>query len=458
MPAEPLLTGALALGALFVSLAVGIPVGVALGGIGLLGLGLTVGWKYALANAQTLPYGFASGFVWTTLPLFVLMGNLASESGVTTDLFLGVNHLLRRVRGGMYLAVVASSALFAAVSGSTVVNSVVFTRLALPEMLRLGYSRALSLGCICASGTFAAMIPPSLTMVLLALLTDQSVGRLFMAGVLPGIVSALVYAASILALLRFRPGLAPAAERAASGRPDGDEAQAAEARASFARSTPAIALFLLVLGGIYLGWFAPTAAGAVGACGALLLCLTRRGLPARTDGRAHGGWLGRALMDSVSIASSILLILVGGLFFSRFLVVAGTAGALAAAATEAVASVGPQALVLGLVAFYLVLGMVLDTASIMIVTLPIVFPIIQKAGVHPIWFSILFTKLIEVAVFSPPIGVNLFATLSAAGRDGDLRDLCRGVMPFLAMEVVNIAILIAFTALSTWLPERMFGP
>lgn len=436
---DPLLIGLLALGALLLLLALGLPVAVALGGIGLLGLGLTVGWTFALATAQSLPYAFASSYLWTTLPLFVLMGHLAAESGVTTDLFRGAHYLLRRVRGGLYLAVIASSALFSAVSGSTVVNAVVFTRLALPEMLRLGYSRSLALGCICASGTFAAMIPPSLTLVLVALLTDQSVGELFIAGIIPGIISAFIYAAVVILLVRWRPGLAPAARQ-------DDAIRREEGRRCLLRSWPALALFLLVLGGLYLGWFAPTAAGAVGAFGALLLCLYRRGW--------RGGWLNRALRDSVTITASILMILIGGLFFSRFLVASGTVSAITAFAAG---SVSPHGLLLSLIGFYLLLGLVLDTASILIVTLPIVFPIVTQADIHPLWFSILFTKLIEVAVFSPPIGVNLFATLSAAGPDGDWRSLCRGIVPFLAAELLSILLLLLFPILSTGLPERLHG-
>ena len=248
--------------------------GVTLGGIGILGLGLSAGWTFSLATLQSLPYGFTSSYVWATLPLFVLMGCFASESKVSVDLFRAANFLLRRFRGAMYLVVITSSALFSTVSGSTVVNSVVFTRLALPEMLRLGYSRSLSLGCICASGAFAAVIPPSLTMVLLGLLTDQSVGRLFIAGILPGILSAIVYVVVLLLLLRFRPSLSPATLQLDSSGEEG--------RKSLGRSWPALALFGLVLGGIYLGWFAPSAAGAVWAFGSFLLCLKRLGF--------SGGW------------------------------------------------------------------------------------------------------------------------------------------------------------------------
>jgi tripartite ATP-independent transporter DctM subunit len=434
---DPNAIGLLALAALLLLLAVGVPVAVALGGLGVLGLAATVDWNFALATVRSLPHSFASSYVWTTMPLFVLMGNLAAESGITVDLFRGADHLLRRVRGGMYLAVVASSALFSAVSGSTVVNSVVFTRLALPEMLRLGYSRALSLGCICSSGTFAAMIPPSLTLVLIGLLTEQSIGKLFVAGVIPGLVSAVVYALTVFVLVRLRPHLAPD--------PGARECPAQQGRQSLRRSWPAAVLFLVVLGGIYWGWFAPSSAGAVGACGALVFCLKRRG--------CNRNWLRSALNDSVSVTSSILIILIGGLFFSRFLVVSGVVDALTRFIEEAAAT--PAVLIFWLAIFYILIGLVLDTASIMIVTLPIVFPVVVKAGIEPIWFSILFTKFIEVAVFSPPIGVNIFATLAAAGKDADLGSLCKGVLPFLIAELVNIALLIAFPCISNWLPGMM---
>jgi tripartite ATP-independent transporter DctM subunit len=434
---DPGLTGALAFLVLLILLFLGAPVGFALGSIGLVGMWLAAGPQTLLTMAQTLPHSFGSNYSWAVLPLFILMGNLAAGSELTRDVFRAATQWFRPFRGGLYFAVVVGSALFSAVSGSTTANAVVFTRLCFPEMVRLGCSSALTLGCICSSAAFAAMIPPSLTMVIVGMLTEQSIGRLLVAGIVPGLLTACAYGLMLTILTRLRPDLSPTRE---AQRPSWQDLSR-----SLSSVLPIGALFSLIMGGLYAGWFPPSAAGAVGALGAFLLMIGRKGFQVKL--------LSRSILDSVAITSSLLAILMGGRFFSRFLAMAGVMDRM----IETVNTLGaaPTKLIVALTLFYLILGCVLDTASIMVVTLPAVFPLILRTGINPIWFSIIFVKLIEIAVLSPPIGINLFATLAATRGEATLGELIVGLIPFLATEAVILTVLILFPEISTWLPGHM---
>jgi tripartite ATP-independent transporter DctM subunit len=282
------------------------------------------------------------------------------------------------------------------------------------------------------------MIPPSLTFVIYAMITEQSVGRLLMAGIVPGLISAALYAAAVLVLVRLRPSLAP--ERETRRIP------LSERLGSFSGVWAMFLIVVLVLGGLYAGLFPPSGAGAVGAAGTFLLALARLG--------PRKGWISESLARSASISCQLFAIILGGLIFSRFLVVTGSVGAIADGLSSLVGSSLGLVVVLSLM--YLLLGCFMDTASMMIVTLPIVFPLVGEFGLDPIWFGVVFVKLIEIAVITPPVGLNLFAALSASGRYADYRDIVAGVAPFLVADGAALVLLIAFPGLSTWLPERMF--
>ena len=424
---------------LFALLGMGVPVAVSLGLVGFVGLCITIGPSFALSIVQTAPYSAVANYSWAVLPLFVLMGTLAASSGMTMDLFRAANMWLGRIRGGLYLTVIVGSAGFAAASGSTVVNSVVFTRLALPEMLKYGYSRAISLGCIAASGTFAAMIPPSLTMVIYAIITEQSIGKLLLAGVFPGLLSAFLYAVLILSMVRLKPSISPQTSHA--------KYTLKQKIHSLKGVWGIVVLVILVLGGIYAGMFPPSAAGAVGAFGTFLIALMKLGL--KKD------WIMESLENSAAVACTIFTILIGGLIFSRLLVITGVVSQFVDFIAGSVQSTGGLLALFSIM--YIVLGCYLDTASIMVITLPFVFPVIVKFGIDPIWFGIIFVKLIEISVITPPVGLNLYAVLSGAGKDADFKDLALGVIPFLVTDVVTLFILIWFPRISTWLPETMIG-
>ena len=372
------------------------------------------------------------------LPLFVLMGVLVESSGITSQVFYAADLWLRRLRGGLYQAVVVGSALFAAISGSTIVNAVVFTRIAFPEMVKYGYSRSLSIGCIASTGSFAAMIPPSITMVIYAIMTDQSVGQLLIAGVIPGIVTALVYMIGIYLLVRVKPSLAPDIVEFVTWR---------ERWRAAGRVWPIAILIAMVMGGIYSGLFPPSAAGAAGAFGAFCLAIAKR--------RGFAKWLTPTLRDAASISCVIFVILIGGLLLSRMLVVVGVIDEMVGHIT-ALASTPLRFMILASV-LYLVLGCFIDTTSMMVVTLPFLFPVVVALKIDPIWFGIVLVKLIEMSVITPPVGVNLFAVLSAAGGKASFQDVVKGVLPFIGFEILVLALLIMFPELATWLPAQMLA-
>ncbi len=435
---DPVVIGYIAALALLIALALGIPIGVAMGTIGVAGMLLGVGPLLTFGQLRTLPFAVVNNYDFAVLPLFVLMGVLAESSGITSQVFYAADLWLRRLRGGLYQAVVVGSAIFAAISGSTIVNAVVFTRIAYPEMIKYGYSRSLSIGCIASTGSFAAMIPPSITMVIYAIMTDQSVGQLLIAGVIPGIVTAIIYLIGIYVIVRFKPSLAPDITAVITWR---------ERWRAAGQIWPIVILVALVMGGIYSGLFPPSAAGAAGAFGAFCIAVWKK--------KGFARWLTPALLDSASISCIIFVILIGGLLLSRMLVVVGIIDDMVLQITK-FADTPLKFMILASI-LYLVLGCFIDTTSMMVVTLPFLFPVVVALKIDPIWFGIVLVKLIEISVITPPVGVNLFAVLSAAGKDTNFKDVVMGVLPFIALEMIVLALLILFPELATWLPKQMLA-
>ena len=434
---DPLFVGVIAIVGLLVGLLIGVPVAAALAITGVAGMYFGVGETFTIGQVRTLPFGVISNYNFAVLPLFILMGSLASFSGVAAQLFRAADAWLRGLKGGMYYAVIYGSSMFSAVSGSTVANSILFMRLAFPDMVRGGYSRSLSIGIICATGALDAMIPPSITMVIYAIVTEQSVGQLLIAGIIPGVLSAIIYAIGIFVMIRLKPSLAPPVVRALPMR---------EKLAAIATIWPIMVLVVVIFGGIYAGVFAPTAAGAVGAAGALILAL----IIARGNPR---GWLWPAMSDAASTSCIIFLILIGGLLFSRMILVTGVVDVFA---NQLVAFSTSPLVFLGIVTIiYVILGMFIDTTSMMLVTLPFIFPASQKLGIDPIWFGILIVKLVEIGVLTPPVGLNLFAVMSVVDKHTTWSHLIRGVVPFILLEMIVLALLIIYPELSLWLPRKM---
>lgn len=428
--------GFASLAGLTILLGFGIPVAISLFVTGAFGLWYVGGTGLLLATFRTLPFGIVTEYQFIVLPMFILMGVMASRTGMVTELYTSAYRWLSRVRGNLYMTTTLASAGFAAISGSTVVNAVVFTRMALPEMLQRGYDRRLSAGCIAAAGTFAALIPPSIILVIYAVMTGVSVGQLLMAGVIPGLLTAGIYLASIPLLVRIFPQAAP---------PPVERFSLRSRLASLKPIWAFAVLVFIVVGGIYGGVLFPSSAATVGVAGVFLIGVFRKRLspPLVED----------SLSETASITGMIFLVLISGLLFSRFLVMSGFISDLESLLKAA--QIDRHMFLMMVVLIYLVLGMLIDSMSIMIVTMPIIFPMVVALQIDPIWFGIIIVKLIELSTITPPVGLNLFAVQGASDGKISARDLYVGVAPFIFLEILILGILFAFPQIALWLPATM---
>ncbi|MAL77868.1 MAG: C4-dicarboxylate ABC transporter permease [Sneathiella sp.] len=418
--------------------ALGVPVAYALMTVGIVGMWYVGGFSFLETTVKMLPYAILSNYSFAVIPMFLLMGALASAAEITTELYAFANRLLARVRGGLLMATVVASAIFAAISGSTIVNASVFTRIALPEMRKFGYDLGVSAGCIAAAGTFAALIPPSISLVIVGLLTEASIGALLIAGILPGILTAVMYIIGIGILVRVRPGLVPTERPPVSG---------ISHLQSLLSIGPAILLMFIVLGGIYTGLMFPSSAGAVGAAGALLIAIMRR--------KINFEKLWYVIRSSAGSTATLFFIVIGGLFFSRFLTFGGFIHEVTALVSDW--QLTQVQFLIALSILYLILGMFLDTLSILLVTIPFLFPVAVSLGIDEIWFGILVVKLIEIAAITPPVGLNLFAVMGASEKRIPSKVIMIGVIPFIVIELFTLGLIIYFPAISTWLPSHMMN-
>ncbi|MBW8638175.1 TRAP transporter large permease [Hoeflea sp. WL0058] len=435
---DPLAMGLIAIAAMLILSVAGVPVGIAMGSVAVVGLWITGGSAFALGVLTNLPFATASDYSFVVIPMFVLMGAIASSSGITQELFGFSNLILRSRRGALYQATILASAGFAAISGSTLVNAALFTRIALSEMLKLGYDRAYSAGCIAAAGTIAALIPPSISFVIYGLLTGESVAELLIAGVVPGILTAATYMIGTSILVRVRKNIAPEPQTRAKLREIGVSARALWAT---------FLLAAVVIGGIYLGFTTPSGAGALGAIGAVVIALARRRLSREA--------FASCLRSSAGVTAALFMVIIGGLMFTRFFLVAGTV----TSATDLLQSfeLSPIIFIILLVFVFMVLGMFMDPLAMQVMTLPFVYPMVTSLGYDGIWFGVIMVKLVELAVLTPPVGMNLFAVIGASEGKVSLSDIYRGILPFIVMEALVLVLLISFPELSLWLPEQMFS-
>ena len=433
---DPGTTGIIVMAFLFVTLAIGIHIGVALGLSGLLGMTLTIGAHSALAQLATVPFAMTNSFTLAVIPLFILMGSLATQARLTTDLYTAAHNWLGRLPGGLAMATTVASAAFGAACGSTVVNAAVFTRIAMPEMTRYGYDKRLSAGCIAASGTLASLIPPSILMVIYAIITEQSVATLFVAGLVPGILSAIIYMGGIYVRVRLNPKIAPIPDIQVTRR------QKWESLYGVWGTT---FLFGLVIGGIYAGWFIPTYAGAIGAFGAFIIVIAKRRLTRKS--------MVETFKDAGVTTTTIFIIVIGGILFARWLTYTGLVVDISD--TLLAMQLPPYLYLACFAVVYLILGMLIDPIAIMVMTLPIMFPIMTGVGYDPIWLGVISIKLAEISLITPPVGLNVYVVRSASPVPLSLEDVFAGVMPFLLLDVVTLALLIAFPQIVTFLPTLM---
>jgi len=433
---DPGTAGAIVAIVLAFMLAVGVHIGVALGLGGLLGMFLSIGAPAALGQLATVPFSTTNSFTLAVIPLFILMGSLATQAAITSDLYRAAYCWLGRLRGGLAMATTLASAAFGAASGSTVVNAAVFTRMALPEMTKFGYDKRLSAGCIAASGTLASLIPPSILMVVYAVITDQSIARLLMAGLLPGLLSAAMFMLGIYVMVRRKPSLGPIPDVRISWR---------ERFESLYGIWGIVVLFFIIMGGIYSGIVTPTYAGAVGAFGAFLIVLAKR--------RMNRTTLIETIKDATVTTSVIFIIVVGGMLFARFLTYTG----LVANVSDFLLSLELNAYLylLAFTVIYLILGMLIEPIAIMVMTLPVMFPTLVGAGFDPVWLGVIAVKLAEISLITPPVGLNVYVVRSASPIPLTLEDVFSGVFPFILIDVITLILLIAFPAISLVVPNMM---
>lgn len=432
---------------LLVLMALGLQIGLAFILAGFLVGGLLIGFdSVSSLLGQTAYYSVATP-TWTAIPLFILMGAFASDGGLAKRAYDGIYVLSRNVRGSLLIATSVSCGVFGAVSGSSIATTAIFTRVALPEMLSRGYDRKLSIGCIASAGTFASMIPPSMMMVIYGLFTQQSIGKLFAAGLVPGIITVIAYAVLINVMVRRNPALAPLGTE---DTPEEGAPPAPSALTRFLRIWPVALISVVVMGGIYAGFFTPTEAAAVGAVSALAvgwyLKTFRRGKDVVTPMR-----------DAANITGMLFLINIGALFYSRILAITDLPTEMTMALS--VLNVPPFVVLMIVILLLFFLGMIMVPVGIYALTLPILVPLLVNLGYDPIWFGVIALKMIEIGAITPPVGLNVFAARGALPRNSGIStdDIFRGCVPFLLCEFVVLAILIAFPQFSLWLPNLLFG-
>jgi tripartite ATP-independent transporter DctM subunit len=362
------------------------------------------------------------------------MGSLVSVSGVSRELFKAANSMIGHLRGGLGVATVLACGGFAAICGSSVATAATFSAVAYPEMRRFNYPQSFSTGVIAAGGTLGAILPPSTVLAVYAILTQQDIGKLFMAGIIPGILAMAMYVLTIALIVRFRP----------TWLPGGEVKPWPERVADLKNVWAPLVLFIFVIGGLYGGFFTPTEAGGVGASGAFILGVLRRKL--------DGPKIREALLSATRTAAAVFTVLIGALLFGYFLTITQSPQKL----TEFLTSlgIGRYGVLALIMLMYLVLGCLMDAMAMIILTVPIIFPVIVHLGFDPIWFGVIIVMTVELGLIHPPVGMNVFVIKSVV-KDVSFTTIFKGVLPFILTDIVRLVILIAFPIIALWLPTRM---
>ena len=421
--------GLLSILALLLLIWAGMHVSVALGLVSLLAIWEVRGrWSVAAAAIAQAALDSIDSYVFGVVPLFVLMGYLVGVSDLGRDAFRLADRVVGRLRGGMGVATVGANAAFAAVTGISIASAAVFTKVAVPEMMRLGYLPRFAVGVVAGSSVLGMLIPPSLLLILYAVVAEQSVGDMFLAGIGPGLLMALVFGIYIVLLARFRPDRVQplAAAQAAAARRD-------RPGNVFAEGAPLVGLIALVLGGIYGGLFTPTEAGAVGAAGALLVAVARKRLDAR------GFW--KVLVETGHVTASISLLIIAASLYSRMLALTGVPEAMGALFADA--GLGPVGFLVVYVAIAVLLGTILDSSSILLILVPLALPVVDGFGMNLVWFGVVTVIAVEVGLLTPPLGLSVFVIRSTLDDPRiTLGDVFAGALPF-AMLMLLVILLIS---------------
>ncbi|MFP5511032.1 MAG: TRAP transporter large permease [Alphaproteobacteria bacterium] len=423
--------GLIALAAMFVTVLAGLFVPVALMLCSFLGVWAIKGSPVLASKLMALAANDSiSSYFFGVVPLFVLMGFIVAEAGLGRDAFDVANAMFRRLRGGLGVGTVGANAIFAAITGISIASAAVFTKIAVPQMIRHGYVPRFAVGVVAGSSVLGMMIPPSLLLILYGILTEQSIGDLFIAGIGPGLLLAVFFAAGIVLMAIFTPGFV--------GRPEGAP-EALPPRALLAKGLPIAALITLVLGGIYGGLFTPVEAGAVGAIGALLIGVALRRLT----------WAGlwRVLVDTGLVTATVCFLIIAAQMYSRMLALSGVPAGLGAWAAGA--DLGFWGLMILYVLIVIALGMILDSSSIMLILVPLMLPVVVPMGVDLVWFGIVTVLAVEIGLLTPPFGISVYV-IKATLDDPTitLAEIFKGAAPFALIMLVVLALIIVFPVIA----------
>jgi C4-dicarboxylate transporter, DctM subunit len=416
---------------------IGLPVAFSLGILGFLGLVINLNWNAASSQFTTILFGATNSYPLSCIPMFILMGELCYLAGITDDIFKAANVWFGRLRGGLAIATCFACAAFGACSGSTIASASVFTKMTFPKMVESGYDKRLASGVIASAGALACMIPPSILMVIYGIIASQPINKLLIAGFVPGIMTALLYAIGIYLLVRFVPKYAP---------------QTNEDRVSFKEKLIATKrvlglgfLFALVMGGLFIGLFTSTGAGAIGAMGALIILLTKK--------RFKLELIKNAISSAGILSCSLLFIIAFGNLFSFVISTSGELERFTSYLIEL--KLNPTVLLILLAAFYFILGCMIDPTSMLIITLPPIIPIAEAYGFHPVWFGIIVITMLEIGVMTPPVGMNVYTVKAVAGDILTVSECFVGTSYFVILILISLAITIAFPDFILWLPSFM---
>jgi tripartite ATP-independent transporter DctM subunit len=434
MLVSPPLVGVAGLVALLILIAVRVPVAIAMGIVGIAGGVVLNGWFSLGFVLGSQPFVTTSNYALSVIPLFVMMGAFASRAGLSTSLYQSLHSLIGHWRGGLASATIGACALFGSVCGSSLATAATMARVAVPEMTEIGYDRRLTSGALAAGGTLGILIPPSIIMVIYALLTEQSIGQMFLAGMIPGFLAAGLYMVAIYVVATIKPAWAPRTTR-----PDKIDRLAA-----FRQMAPILGLFLLVMGGIYARIFSPTEAAGVGAFGAIVLAAFR--------GQLSWAVTRDALIETAATTGMLFMILIGTSVLQFFIETSTLPRVIVAWIGDL--GLPPMGVLILILFIYVILGCFLDSLSMMLITLPIVFPIITHLGYDPIWFGVLVVSVVEIGLITPPLGMNLFV-IAASVEDLRFETVAIGAIPFLVADFVRLVLLVSIPALSLALPKLL---
>jgi len=432
---SPQLIGGIGVCGLFSLLIIRVPVWVALTLVGFLGNVALIGVGAALATLGTIPFDTASLYGLSVIPLFILTGSIASGTGLSAELFKAARVILSGVRGGLSLATIGASACFGAVCGSSIATAATMTRIALREMRSAGYGDALSTGSIAAGGSLGILFPPSIILVIYGAIAEQSVPKLFAAGLIPGLVLTALYMIVALVVARIRPSDAPAVESVGIR----------HRLSALTGPWQFLALFVVTIGGIYAGIFSPTEAASIGAFGAIMLGVASRALTTRE--------LVSSIENAVITSSMLFMIIIGANLFSNFMVQTQLPTLLANTASSL--ALPRMTVMVAIIVAYVIMGCFLEGIGMMLITVPVFLPLIRRYGYDPIWFSIIVVIVIEVGLIHPPVGMNLFV-IQAQAPEIRITNIYRGIVPFLAAPLLMIILMFLFPQLALWLPQMLY--